>query len=99
MIFLSFVSYVKGLIFVGLQRVRDGLKAQLRELSKQKPRGQTDENLFTEISRLEAGLTVARDDLVTILTNIFLLGYRMLNIAFLCYRLRVNFVYQGLRMK
>jgi structural maintenance of chromosome 1 len=36
----------------------------LRELSKQKPRGQTDENLLAEISRLEAGLTVARDDLV-----------------------------------
>jgi structural maintenance of chromosome 1 len=49
---------------IGLIRVRDGLMAQLRELSKQKPRGQTDENLIGEISRLEAGLTVAKDDLV-----------------------------------
>lgn len=45
-------------------RVRDNLKAQLRELAKQKPRGQTDENLIAEISRLESASTVARDDLV-----------------------------------
>lgn len=47
-------------------RVRDGLKAQLRELSKQKPRGQTDENMIGEISRLESATTVARDDLVRV---------------------------------
>ncbi|KAG6898016.1 hypothetical protein C0992_007012 [Termitomyces sp. T32_za158] len=47
----------------GLMRVRDNLKAQLRELAKQKPRGQTDENLIAEISRLESASTVARDDL------------------------------------
>ncbi|KAH0579770.1 hypothetical protein H2248_002607 [Termitomyces sp. 'cryptogamus'] len=47
----------------GLIRVRDNLKAQLRELAKQKPRGQTDENLIAEISRLESASTVARDDL------------------------------------
>lgn len=50
----------------GLMRVRDGLKAQLRELSKQKPRGQTDENMIGEISRLESATTVARDDLVRV---------------------------------
>ncbi|KAG6813644.1 hypothetical protein H0H92_008881 [Tricholoma furcatifolium] len=48
----------------GLMRVRDNLKAQLRELAKQKPRGQTDENLIAEISRIESALTVARDDLI-----------------------------------
>ncbi|KAG6852767.1 hypothetical protein C0991_009264 [Blastosporella zonata] len=47
----------------GLMRVRDNLKTQLRELAKQKPRGQTDENLIGEISRLESAMTVARDDL------------------------------------
>lgn len=47
----------------GLSRARDTLKAQLRDLSKQKPRGQTDENLLAEISRIEAGLTVTKDDL------------------------------------
>ncbi|KAF8068609.1 condensin complex subunit SMC1 [Lyophyllum atratum] len=47
----------------GLMRVRDGLKAQMRELAKQKPRGQTDENLIAEISRLDSVITVARDDL------------------------------------
>ncbi|KAG6902949.1 hypothetical protein C0995_009341 [Termitomyces sp. Mi166 len=47
----------------GLMRVRDNLKAQLRELAKQKPRGQTDENLIAEISRLESTTTVIRDDL------------------------------------
>ena len=50
--------------FEGLIRVRDNLKAQLRDLSKQKPRGQTDENFMAEISRLESSLTVTRDDLV-----------------------------------
>ena len=48
----------------GLMRARDNLKAQLRELAKQKPRGQTDENLISEISRLDSMLVVARDDLV-----------------------------------
>ncbi|KAG6820541.1 hypothetical protein H0H93_015712 [Arthromyces matolae] len=47
----------------GLMRVRDNLKAQLRELAKQKPRGQTDENFIAEISRLESASTVIRDDL------------------------------------
>ncbi|KAF5378785.1 hypothetical protein D9615_006938 [Tricholomella constricta] len=47
----------------GLMRARDHLKAQLRDLAKQKPRGSTDENLMAEISRLESANTVARDDL------------------------------------
>ena len=51
-------------VLTGLMRVRDNLKAQLRELAKQKPRGQTDENLIAEISRLESTSTVTRDDLV-----------------------------------
>lgn len=51
-------------IHQGLIRVRDALKGQLRDLSKQKPRGQSDENLISEVSRLETAITVARDDLV-----------------------------------
>ncbi|THU82274.1 condensin complex subunit SMC1 [Dendrothele bispora CBS 962.96] len=47
----------------GLQRQRDLLLGQLRDLSKQKPRGKTDENLVSEISRLESTITVAKDDL------------------------------------
>ncbi|KAL4266841.1 SMC family protein [Pleurotus pulmonarius] len=47
----------------GLTRVRDGLMAQLRELSKQKPRTKTDENLLAELSRLESAITITRDDL------------------------------------
>ncbi|KAF9496421.1 hypothetical protein BDN71DRAFT_747742 [Pleurotus eryngii] len=47
----------------GLTRVRDGLMAQLRELSKQKPRTKTDENLLAELSRLGSAITIARDDL------------------------------------
>lgn len=39
--------------------------AQLRELSKQKPRTKTDENLLAELSRLESAITIARDDLVS----------------------------------
>ncbi|KAF5373789.1 hypothetical protein D9758_000684 [Tetrapyrgos nigripes] len=47
----------------GLQRTRDSLLAKLRDLNKQKPRGKTDENLVSEISRLESSITIARDDL------------------------------------
>lgn len=43
---------------------------QLGELAKQRPRGKTDENLMSEVSRLESTMTVARDDLVS--RNIFL---------------------------
>ncbi|KAK2462607.1 hypothetical protein APHAL10511_005340 [Amanita phalloides] len=46
-----------------LQRVRDTLMAELRELSKMKPRGKADENLITEVTRLESAMTLARDDL------------------------------------
>jgi len=48
----------------GLIRSRDNLKAKLRELAKEKPRGQTDENLIAEISRVESTMIVARDDMV-----------------------------------
>ncbi|TEB34053.1 condensin complex subunit SMC1 [Coprinellus micaceus] len=47
----------------GLMRARDSLQAQRLELSKQKPRAKSDENIISEISRLEATITVARDDL------------------------------------
>ncbi|KAF8872389.1 cohesin complex subunit psm1 [Gymnopilus junonius] len=46
-----------------LIRVRDTLLAEQRELSKQKPRGKTDEALVNDITRLEANITVAKDDL------------------------------------
>lgn len=46
----------------GLQRVRDNLLGELRELNKSKPRGKADE-MEAEINRLESTLTVARDDL------------------------------------
>jgi structural maintenance of chromosome 1 len=42
--------------------------AQQRELSKQKPRGKTDDALISEISRLESNITVAKDDLVVFLS-------------------------------
>lgn len=50
----------------GLNRARDGLLAEQRELMKQKPRGKTDEALISDISRLEANTTVAKDDLVRV---------------------------------
>ncbi len=48
----------------GLKRQRDSLLSQLRDLSKQKPRGKNDDNLFAEVSRLESAITIAKDDLV-----------------------------------
>ncbi|KAJ3521351.1 hypothetical protein NMY22_g12355 [Coprinellus aureogranulatus] len=47
----------------GLMRARDSLQAQRLELAKQKPKAKSDENIISEISRLEATITVARDDL------------------------------------
>ncbi|KAJ3819709.1 SMCs flexible hinge [Lentinula raphanica] len=47
----------------GLQKSRDSLLAKLRDLSKQKPRGKTDENLIAEISQLESNLAIAKDEL------------------------------------
>ena len=54
----------------GLQRVRDKLLSDLRELNKSKPRGSADDNLLAEITRLEPALTIARDDLVRYSLNI-----------------------------
>ncbi|KAJ7098698.1 condensin complex subunit SMC1 [Mycena belliarum] len=47
----------------GLVKTKDALLAQLRELSKQKPRGKTDENLIGDIGRIESATTLAKDDL------------------------------------
>jgi hypothetical protein len=48
----------------GLSRARDNIQNQLGELVKQKPRNMEDDNLISEITRLEAVLQVSRDDLV-----------------------------------
>ncbi|KAJ6560360.1 condensin complex subunit SMC1 [Mycena capillaripes] len=47
----------------GLTRSKDTLMAQLRDLAKQKSRGQTDENLIAEIGRIESATSLAKDDL------------------------------------
>ncbi|KAH9061732.1 cohesin complex subunit psm1 [Lactarius deliciosus] len=47
----------------GLSRSRDNIQSQLSELAKQKPRNQEDDNLISELTRLESVLQVARDDL------------------------------------
>ena len=51
-----------------MQRVRDKLLSDLQELNKSKPRGKADDNLLAEITRLEPALTIARDDLVKLVT-------------------------------
>ena len=48
----------------GLSRTRDNIQNQLSELVKQKPRNTEDDNLISEMTRLEAVLQVSRDDLV-----------------------------------
>ncbi|CAL1698943.1 unnamed protein product [Somion occarium] len=47
----------------GLQRVKDKLLSDLRELNKSKPRGKQEDVLVAEITRLEPAHQVARDDL------------------------------------
>lgn len=61
-VFLGLCLFNAGL---GLQRVRDNLMEQLRDLQKSKPRGKADENLIADITRLESAHTVAKDDLVS----------------------------------
>ena len=47
-----------------MSRSRDNIQNQLSELAKQRPRNQEDDNLTSEMTRLESILQVARDDLV-----------------------------------
>lgn len=49
---------------LGLKRQQETYISQLRELQKSKPRGQVEENLTAEMTRLEGALSVARDELV-----------------------------------
>ena len=49
---------------LGLQRVRDTLLSQLREVTMNKPRAKDDDLLITEITRLESALQGAREELV-----------------------------------
>ncbi|KAF8342909.1 cohesin complex subunit psm1 [Cantharellus anzutake] len=46
----------------GVRRAQETYLSQLRELQKAKPRGQVEENLTRELSRLESTLAIARDD-------------------------------------
>jgi len=48
----------------GLSRARDNIQNQLSDLVKQKPRNRDDDDLISEMTRLEAMLQVSRDDLV-----------------------------------
>ncbi|KAH9976926.1 cohesin complex subunit psm1, partial [Russula compacta] len=54
---------IQGKRLTGLSRARDNIRNQLNELVKQKPRNKEDDNSISEMTRLEAVLQVARDDL------------------------------------
>jgi hypothetical protein len=45
----------------GLTRARDALLAEQRELHQQRARGKSDENLISEISRLESLMIVSSE--------------------------------------
>jgi structural maintenance of chromosome 1 len=49
---------------IGLRRREAELKAKLAEIHKAKPRGNPDDVLLSEMTRLGAELTLVRDDLV-----------------------------------
>jgi structural maintenance of chromosome 1 len=63
----KFLSTCHGSPLAGLTRARDTLLAEQRELHQQRARGKSDENLISEISRLESLMIVAKDDLVCLL--------------------------------
>ncbi|GAA5966085.1 hypothetical protein JCM21900_006440 [Sporobolomyces salmonicolor] len=58
----------------GLRRRENELKAKLAELYKTRPRPNAEEMLLTEVTRLEADLTVVQDDLTS--TNTRLKGIK-----------------------
>ena len=49
----------------GLQRQRDSLLSQMRELSKQKPRAKNDDTLMAEITKYESEIMIVQDELVS----------------------------------
>lgn len=51
--------------YLGLVRLRDNLLAQLQELNRSKSRSKADDNIISEITRLESAITVTKDDLVS----------------------------------
>lgn len=57
----------------GLHKQKDGLLAQLRDLGQSKTRSSRDENLVSEITRLESSLSLTRDDLVCLLSPCYFL--------------------------
>ncbi|KAG8819272.1 Structural maintenance of chromosomes protein 1 [Serendipita sp. 399] len=53
-----------------LQRARDDLLIQMRELNKSKPRARADEGLTAEMNRLESALVVAREERASARTKV-----------------------------
>lgn len=64
-------------VWTGLIRLRDTLKSQLQELSRSKPRGKADENIISEIARLESAITLAKDDLVSSVKPVVMHTYKV----------------------
>lgn len=67
-------QFTQRLDCAAMQRTKENLLEQLRDLNKTKPRGKADESLIAEISRLESSLTVSKDDLVSRAQLVFLLS-------------------------
>jgi structural maintenance of chromosome 1 len=61
----SFLSSIPLMIRSGLQRQRDSLLSQMRELSKQKPRAKNDDALMAEITKYESEIMIVQDELVS----------------------------------
>ncbi|KIM24825.1 hypothetical protein M408DRAFT_26772 [Serendipita vermifera MAFF 305830] len=53
-----------------LQRTKDELLAQMRDLNKSKPRARADEGLSAELNRLESSLTIAREERASARTKV-----------------------------
>jgi structural maintenance of chromosome 1 len=53
------------MLLIALNKQKDSLHAQLRELGQSKPRGKVDEGLAADINRIESQLQLAKDDQVS----------------------------------
>jgi len=54
------------LLTTGLQRLKETLMQQLKDLGQSKPRDKADEVLLESLARLDAELTIAKDDSVSL---------------------------------
>jgi hypothetical protein len=66
--FFSGDSSLVDMAYAGIEKNRDALLAKLKEMQAKKPKSDSENNLTTSISRVNASLAIAKDHLVSSMT-------------------------------